>query len=351
MGRMRAPAFAALPLALSCLTVPVAAQLVEVEPVTVAQSYTLASKTLGGDRIISIRVPAEYAAEPTRRFPVVYLLDGGPDQDFIHIAGIAQSREMNSSFEPFILVGIQSVDRRRMFTPQVENPQPYIEMLMATPGGSAQYRDFLRDELKPLIESKLRTNGEDAVIGESLGGLFIIKTLLVEPGLFDDYISISPSLWWEEMKHAKLAKEYLARAPAGKHRLYLTTANEGNWHREGTERLVAALREAAPEGLEWTFVDAGASETHGTLYHPMALDAFRALYGSPAREYGNHPLVGGSSDLEPTPAEQARIDAPCTRESAIAISPATAERIRDAFEYICVLHQLGPLPREGTLPG
>ncbi len=351
MGGLRVRAIVALTLALSCLTVPAAAQLIEAQPVTIAQSYTLASKTLGSDRVISIRLPAEYDAEPTRRFPVVYLLDGGPDQDFIHIAGIAQSREMNYSFEPFILVGIQSVDRRRMFTPPVADPQPYIEMLKATPGGSAQYRNFLRTELKPLIEGKLRTNGDDAIIGESLGGLFIIETLLTEPGLFDDYIAISPSLWWEEMSLAKRAQDYLAVAPAGKHRLYLTTANEGDWHREGTERLVAALREHAPQELEWSFVDAGARETHGTLYHPMALDAFRALYGSPTREYGNYPLVGGPSDLEPTPEEQARIDTPCTRESALTITPDVAERIRDAFEYACVLHQLGPLPREGNLPG
>lgn len=331
------------------LAQPLAAELPQGEPFAPATVYTVTSKVLAGERKIVIRLPAEYAAEPERRFRVVYLLDGGPEQDFEHIAGIAQSREMNYSFEPFILVGIQSVNRRHELSPPVSDPAPYEEALQATPGGSPAYRRFLREELKPLIDSSLRTTGQSTIIGESLAGLFVVETLLEEPTLFDDYIAISPSLWWEQMKYGREAAAYFAKFPAGQRRLYLTTASEGDWHREGTERLVAALRDHAPPGLGWTFVDAGESETHGTLYHPMALDAFRAFYGTPSREYKAYPLIGGPPVSDRSPEEQAMLEAECTAENTLAITPGAAERGREALYYRCLRYELGPLPREGNL--
>ncbi len=329
---------------------PASAQLQDGEPFAIATTYTVVSKILeGGERKVSVRLPVEYESEPDRRFPVVYVLDGGPDQDFAHIAGIAQSREMNYSFEPFILVGIESVYRRHELAPPVVDPAPYEEMLRAVPGGSPDYRRFLAEELKPLVEATFRTDGHDAIMGESLAALFVVETLLETPELFDDYIAISPSLWWEGMKYGREAGAYFARHEAGNRRLYLTTANEGDWHREGAERLVQALRTDAPDGLTWTFVDAGETETHGTLYHPMALDAFRALYGTPGREYKGHPLIGGPAITERSAAENALLEQECARENSEPMTPGTAERSREAIYYRCLLLDLGPVPREGTL--
>lgn len=332
------------------LATPAAAQLDGGEPLAIATTYAVQSKILeGGTRKVSVRLPAEYAAEPERRFPVVYVLDGGPEQDFPHIAGIAQSREMNYSFEPFILVGIESVNRRHELAPPVADPRPYEDAMRATPGGSPDYRHFLREELKPLIETHYRTDGHDALMGESLAALFVVETLLEEPTLFDDYIAISPSMWWEQMKYGREAREYFAKFPKGERRLYLTTASEGDWHREGAERLVDALRDSAPEGLTWSFVDAGESETHGTIYHPMALDAFRTLFASPSREYKAYPLIGGPPVAKPTPQEQALLDTPCTADNSLRITPGTAERGREALYYRCLIYDLGPVEREGTL--
>ena len=99
---------------------PASAQLTGGEPLAVATTYTVETGVLDGEsRKITVRLPTGYDKEPERRYPVVYLLDGGPDQDFEHIAGIAQSRDMNWSFAPFILVGIESVNRRQELSPPV----------------------------------------------------------------------------------------------------------------------------------------------------------------------------------------------------------------------------------------
>ena len=106
---------------------------------------------------------------------MIYVIDGGPEQDFPHLAGLAQSAEVNGTFEPLILVGIETVQRRSEITPPVSDPAAYQAELGATPGGSAQFRRFIADEIKPWVEARYRTSGNDAVIGESLAGLFMIS--------------------------------------------------------------------------------------------------------------------------------------------------------------------------------
>ena len=341
-----------LALGLACaMSSPAAAQLGEGRPHVTATTYTVNSEILGGERVITVRLPAGYDEQPDTRFPVVYLLDGGPEQDFDHIAGIVQSRDMNWSFERFILVGVQSVNRRHFFAPPVVEPGPYTEMLGAEPGGTSTYRRFLREELMPVVNAQFRTSGHDAVIGESLAALFVVESLLEEPTLFEDYIAISPSMWWEEMKFGREAPRFLAEYPDDgvERRLYLTTANEGVWHGEGTERLVAALREHAPDNLRWIYVPVGESETHGTIFHPMALDAFRTLYGTPSREYRAQPLIGGPPVREDTATEAARAAIECTRENSRHTTPGAAAAQREAIYQECLLLDLGPRAREGTL--
>ena len=72
-----------------------------------------------------------------------------------------------------------------------------------TSGGSAAYRRFLAEELKPWIAARYRTSGETALIGESLAGLFVVETFLKQPVLFDAYIAASPSLWWDDQSLAR----------------------------------------------------------------------------------------------------------------------------------------------------
>ena len=111
----------------------------EAEPVVLGHTYTISSDVLGADRRLTVRLPAGYEDNPDASYPVVYLIDGGPEQDFPHIAGITQSRDLNWTFAPFILVGVETVSRRTMLTPPAEDAAPYEEWLKATPGGSQKY--------------------------------------------------------------------------------------------------------------------------------------------------------------------------------------------------------------------
>jgi predicted alpha/beta superfamily hydrolase len=78
----------------------------------------------------------------------------------------------------------------------------------------AAFRNFIRRELMPQVKTRYRTTDETAVIGESLAGLFVVETLLIEPDLFDTYIAFDPSLWWNREHLVRSAGERAVTAGA-----------------------------------------------------------------------------------------------------------------------------------------
>ena len=72
----------------------------------------LYSNVLGEKRILNVYLPEGYSQSDTVRYPVIYLLDGSADEDFIHIAGLVQfnSFEWVRRVPKSIVVGIATVD-------------------------------------------------------------------------------------------------------------------------------------------------------------------------------------------------------------------------------------------------
>jgi predicted alpha/beta superfamily hydrolase len=246
--------------------------------IVTGQSYLVPSTALKEPRRINVHLPASYATHPDQRYPVLYLLDGGEQEDFPHIVGLAQLGELSWTYREVIVVGIEGKDRKHDLTHPTSVAKEKQDL--PTSGGSAAYRRFLADDLKPWVAAHYRASGETALIGESLAGLFVVETFLKEPGLFDAYIAASPSLWWDGQSLAKGAAADLAKWPVGERKLYLTIGDEGATMQEGVDKLVAALKAAPPKGLTWTY-DPMPAEHHSTIYHPAALKAFRTVWPGP----------------------------------------------------------------------
>jgi hypothetical protein len=248
-------------------------------PLIIARSYTIESRELKETRRLNVYLPPGYT-EGQARLPVLYLLDGGAREDFLHIAGLAQLASLNHAMREMIVVGIEGTDRKRDFTFPSKDPNDQKEL--PTSGGAAAFRAFLARELKPWVEARYRTTGESALMGESLAGLFIVETFLREPELFERYIAVSPSLWWDNQSLAKEAAALLRTHPASSRSLYLTLGDEGGGMQEGVDTLVGALKAQAPVGLRWHF-DPMPDEQHHTIYHPAAWRALRLLFAIPER--------------------------------------------------------------------
>jgi predicted alpha/beta superfamily hydrolase len=245
-------------------------------PVEIGTSYTLPSTVLRQTRRINVYLPPGYA-ESGKKYPVLYLLDGGVQEDFVHIAGIASLAADFRNIREFILVGIEGIDRYHDLTSPttVESDRQRLP----TSGGSARFRDFLATELKPFVEGHFRVTGESVLMGESAAGFFVTETLLLRPELFSGYVAVSPMLWWDDQSLSRRADSLLRKPFPPSRRLYLTIADEGGPMREGVDRLVETLKARAPAGLDWTFVPME-QETHGTTFHPAALNAVRMLFAA-----------------------------------------------------------------------
>ena len=256
-------------------------------PIVIGSSFRLRSAVLRDERTINVYLPPDYG-KSDRRFPVLYLLDGGVDEDFLHIAGLAQITSAYGAGQELIVVGIAGVDRRHDLT--TPSSVPADLKVAPTSGGAAAYRRFLVEELKPWVAAHYRTDGRSALIGESLAGLFVLQSFLDEPQSFSDYIAISPSLWWNGGQAAASAEADLRRSGYSGQRLYVAfdqpppPASAAAKDRALQTKLEAAFRRAAPKRLSWTIVHS--REGHGTIYHPAALQALRTLYAIPPVPHG-----------------------------------------------------------------
>jgi len=246
-----------------------------VSPLVIGETFTIGSQTLGERRRINVYVPAGYADSASARFPVLHMTDGGVAEDFLHIAGLVQICVADGTMHPFILVGIENTERRRDLTgpTQVESAKRIAPRV----GGSAAFRSFIRDELKPRIREQYRTTAESAIIGESLAGLFVVETFLMEPDLFDTYIAVDPSLWWNDHSLVDDASRLLQAASLKGKAIYLANGSDSGIDAQMKE-LTSTLAQNASRGLRW-FYETMPEETQRTIFHPAALRAVRKVLG------------------------------------------------------------------------
>lgn len=249
-------------------------------PLVIGETFTIDSKILNETRRINVYLPPGYAESPGARLPVLYMPDGGIAEDFLHVAGLVQVSVGNATMRPFLLVGIENTQRRRDMTGPTESEED--KKIAPRVGGSGAFRKFIRDELMPQVRARYRTTDETAIVGESLAGLFVMETFLLEPDLFDTYIAFDPSLWWNSQKLVNEAGERLRARPKLKKSLYFASSGDSGLA-EIAQRLTEVLSKSAPPGLGWHY-ERMPEEKHATIYHPAALKAFRAVFKPDARK-------------------------------------------------------------------
>lgn len=270
----------------------------EAKPISFGQQHMVDSKIYGQQREVNVYIPnlPDWGAQVfDSPLPVLYLIDGGTDQDFFHIAGLAQLPLVNAERQPMIVVGIKTHNRRSEISYQATDPRYQTEFAEWQTANGDDFRRHIETEVMPLIEAKYET-GRKVLMGESLAGLFVMEVFLRNPNMFDDYVSISPSLWWDDRFLAKSADSMLKEHKQSDRRLYITMADEGGTMQKGLDELLLALQQVAPKGLKVNYVDRRQEDKHSTIYHHSARDAFSWLFGIDPDEYGTAPwyLIEGA---------------------------------------------------------
>jgi len=242
------------------------------------------SKELAEKRILNIYLPEGYNADDSVRYPVIYLLDGSADEDFIHIAGLVQfnSFEWVNQVPKSIVIGIATVDRRRDFTfpTTIEKDQKKFP----TSGHSAQFISFIEKELQPFIEKKYKTNNSKMIIGQSLGGLLEAEILLKKPALFNKYVIVSPSLWWNNgslLNQDAVAFDHNFNQQTD---IYIAVGKEGatptdipREMEEDARLLFEKINQIKNKSVKVHF-EYLPKENHATILHQAVSNSFRILY-------------------------------------------------------------------------
>lgn len=140
-----------------------------------AEKKTIKSEVLHSDRLLFIYLPNNYYTDTTKSYPVHYLTDA-PTTSNIYF-DLLRIHSLMNYVPQSIVVGLSSDHRNYNLYPGT---------------GAEKYLDFIKNELIPYIDKNYRTNSFKAIAGHSLGGDFVIYSMIKEPSLFNAYIAGSP---------------------------------------------------------------------------------------------------------------------------------------------------------------
>lgn len=261
------------------------------KPLVLGWVHEMQSVSLGEQRTLNIYLPEGYNKEDTIKYPVIYLLDGGAEEDFIHIAGLVRynTQPWINRFPRSIIVGIENTNRRRDFTFAVPNLD-FVKRIGFRPdqfpayGGSARFIAFMEKELQPYIAAKYKTNDQKTIIGESLAGLMATEILLKHRSLFDTYIIMSPSLWWGNESLLAEAPGLLKNSIPKDIKVYVGVCSkeEDKIMYDDAVALSEVLKQYGGNRMK-VYYDYLPNEVHATIIHQAVYNALRLLY--PQSEY------------------------------------------------------------------
>lgn len=249
------------------------AQTLEAEkPLIIGSRLEIKSEVLGENRILNIYLPPSYTPDSSNTYPVIYLLDGSMDEDFIHITGLVQfcSFSWINILPETIVVGIANIDRKRDFTSPSSSKIDQKEFPQA--GYSEKFIQFIEKELQPFIERKYGTGSDRMLIGQSLGGLLATEILFKNPDLFNRYVIVSPSLWWD---NETLLSVHLDEANF-KPSIYIAGGKEGKVMERLAKELYGTFKNYTYR-QDRIYFDYQESKSHGDILHQSVYNAFETF--------------------------------------------------------------------------
>lgn len=244
-----------------------------VRPFIIGETRVFKSKILNEDRTLHVYLPEGFDKE--KSYPVIYLLDGSANEDFLHIAGLVQFYKMQFNMPDFMVVGIANVDRKRDFTFHTDLED--LKKDYPTTGHSAKFIDFVEQELQPFVNAAYKTTETKYIIGQSLGGLLATEILLKKPSLFTHYLIVSPSLWWDDESLLKEAKALLAKQREMKQYVYISVGLQEDKIMVKEAVAISEILKKANKKLQVVYQPLE-KENHATILHSSISEAFKGLF-------------------------------------------------------------------------
>jgi predicted alpha/beta superfamily hydrolase len=245
------------------------------------------SDILKEDRRILIYTPKD-SANSEKKYPVIYVLDA--DNHFAQMVEYSKylSRQDVNVIPPLIVVGITNTNRNRDLTPSHSNidysgksdttaNSPYKNS-----GGNEHFLQFIQKELIPYVNSNYKTQPYRIFAGHSFGALTTINCLINYPDMFDAYIAVSPSFWWDRKFLLKLADKKLKAGSTLSKTLFFSDGNEdssspGSPFHTNVLKFDSLLKKRNIKGLDFEYIPYP-NESHMTVPIKSYYDGLRFIY-------------------------------------------------------------------------
>ncbi|MCF2908160.1 alpha/beta hydrolase [Pseudoalteromonas sp. DL2-H2.2] len=205
-----------------------------------AASFTVVempkSKYLAKTPKITVALPASYSSNSSKRYPVLYLLDGELNGELVH--GMLQRLHASNGSYEHIIVGITSQNRIKDFAPTVnQDPRGPV----GEGGGGDAFLDFIEKELMPTIAENYRTGQFNSLAGHSIAGLLVLHSFQSRPELFQSFLAFSPAVWWGARETAEATKKYVSSQRRVQNYLYMNIGSESGEMREVYDSLADTI--------------------------------------------------------------------------------------------------------------
>ena len=246
--------------------------------IIIGKNFNVHSDILKENRGISIGLPAHYE-ETKEKYDVLFVLDGY----FNAAYGVADFLSMEAEkAPPLIVVTIHNTDRMRDMSPTNSliswDGKAYDEFKSS--GGADNFLNFIGLELLPIINWGYRTTGSNILAGHSLSGLTVLYALQNYAHLFDGYISVDPSYWWDNeliLKEENIAKLNNLKTPK---KLYFNLSQhhpDNLMEEKGSGIFLRILKRKAFKNLNYNYSHLK-KESHDSMVLKSIYEALEFIY-------------------------------------------------------------------------
>jgi predicted alpha/beta superfamily hydrolase len=246
---------------------------------TKGTTETIYSDILKEKRTIQIVLPDDYM--PENKYDVLYVLDGEGNTQLTRQIG-KYVQEAGFMPQP-IIVGVYNTDRNRDLTPTAVKET-------SSSGGAGNFLSFFERELIPYISKKYRIKS-NGIFGHSFGGLFAMYALLTKPQVFDSYLVVDPSFWWDGGYTNKLAIEKLDPKLHSNKSLFISARGGMGSEEMKIPTMDSILKAKAIPGFQWKVVDYP-GETHNSIRYKSIYDGLHFFYAGFNSGINYHPQNG-----------------------------------------------------------
>ncbi len=191
--------------------------------ILIGTKHKIYSEILDEEREYWVNLPERYSVHAN--YPVVYVLDAR--SQFHSVATILRYLSLAGQIPEMILVGITNTDRVRDLTPTNNIINSYgVEFASdRTSGGGENFLKFIMTELSPNVEAEYSVANYRMLIGHSHGGLFSVYSYIMADSFFNSFISVDPSLYWDEETLNKMLQNKQDPQASSERALYISSAN------------------------------------------------------------------------------------------------------------------------------